>query len=542
MLIVIADTGNTDLDQLNALLDQYDHANSADQKEQVAGRIHDQIGDQIESMIRGRTRGIGLDAEQTRAAGWEALLKGLDMCGVTQFQRSSAAGSEWGGVIQKCRPACHGQPAKWNYEYQRQTPAGARIWDMLSPAFRQALSQYPPLQACNRALADRFVAELNAIIRRRDFYASQAWADVSVPQEAQALLAHNRQLGTTEVTRLNATLLASAFPEIALPPPPKRNLMGFISSSVIPGMLSELYEGATGKTADSFLADAHGFLKPDIEAVERMRAQGTLPDGWEGLSLADQIYREQRRRIATVYLPRLAWWSAQVKKYQPGNPFEVRDRGGLQYAKQLLTENRVDERLWKYPNSEYYIPTRALHIYGVEAIQRMLDSTGPQGPAAAQPTLTPAPAQPADPGRNFEWLLADGIPERAYLHLVQKLFLPQSAECMVGEFVAQNPTCTAKDAEAFIRSLPEDIADDIRFTGWDRLVREIDEKILAQFKDPRGRMELERALGKTTAEIAIDRIRRIVICRGRFGLIRIARRGTWAPMRRSAQSGLRVFA
>ena len=517
MIIIIA-TENTETDTLDSLMVAYDHAQDRTQRERIAEQIHELVGVQVEAMIRYRTQNLRLDPEQVQSAGWEALLTGLDGCGQTRFQRTNAVNAEWGGIIQKCKPPTQGASDRWGNRPAAQTPVGARIWQMLPQDLQGLLAQAPPV--CTRPTAERFVAGVNGLLTRRDLYDRNAWAGIPLSNEAQSLLAHAGQLGTVDLTRLNTLLIASAFPGIAVSPKPKRNLLGYISTAVIPSMLPELFEGATGKKSDSFLSDMHGALKPDIEGIRQMEAQGTLPPEWAALSEAERIYQHQKMRVSRQYGSRLKWWDEQVAKCQPQNPYRVTDRGSLQSAKELLREHGFSETLWSGPKAPNNIPTRALHPYGAQSIQRMLDSFGPQGPAIAQPALVPAPTGMPEPEQNLSWLMADGIPERAYRYVIDKIFLPRSVEHEVGCFLARNPTCTRQEGEKFVSSLPEDLAEDIRqMGGWNRIVQEVDTKILDQFRDQEARRKLMRELG-AVAEIAVDRIRRIAFIRGDFDKLR----------------------
>ena len=496
MLIIVAAT--LDTETLDGLMAQYDHAQSRNQREQVAEKIHGLIGGKIESMIRKRAVNLRLDPEQVSSAGWEALLTGLEQCGVTRFQRANAAHGEWGGIVQKCRPPT-------------QAPVGARIWSLLSENLRGVLAQAPS-RTCTRPVAERFIAELNAMLVRRDLYDAKAWAGIPLSNEAQMLLANLPKLGSADLTRLNCLLIASAFPEITVPQRPKANLLGYISTAVVPNMMSQLYEGATGEQSNTFLADMHAFLQPDIEAVREMEAQGTLPPEWTGLNEARRIYEHQKARIARRYGPALKWWDAQVAKYQPQNPYRVTDRGSLQSAKELLKESGVSEELWGGPKAPYYIPTRALHICGPGSIEKMLHFFGRQRPAAAQPALTPAPTGAPVPDPDMK-SLADESPAQVYEYLVEKLFLPNSAESEVGKFLARNPNCTRQQAEAFVNSLPSDVGEDVRSVGWKRLVREVDEQVLDALRDPEARRKMMRDMGVVQACAAVEQVRRFYYAR-----------------------------
>jgi hypothetical protein len=366
------------------------------------------------------------------------------------------------------------------------------------------------MTASSRPLDEAFVADLNRILRRPDLYDQTAWAGVPLPDEAQRMLANRGRLGGADLSRLNLLLVAAAFPELSAPPKPPRNLLGYLSQATIPGMLPRLQEMATGEMPNQHLTEAWSFLRPDIEAVREMEATGSLPPEWEELPEAERIYQHEKRRLSQRYGPALEWWNAQIRACQPQNPFPVKDRGALQCAKELLKRNGVSEQLWEAPGARYHVPTKALHPYGAKVIERMLAGGNPARPVALpEPALVavgPAPAQDVD----MAWL-RDESPAQVYERLVERLFHPHSAEHEVGRFIARNPNCTRQQAQQFVNSLAEDVGDDIRSIGWERLVTEVDTKVLDALRDPDARAKMTQDMGVVCA--AADRVRRSIYAR-----------------------------
>ena len=279
----------------------------------------------------------------------------------------------------------------------------------------------------------------------------------------------------------------------------------------------EAFEMATGQRYDSTLTDAHGFLRQDIEAVRlELQEHGALPEGAESFPMA--VYLHQKNRLRDTYSPAVAWLNAKIMELQPENPFEIKKPPSLQAARELLEKHkdRVPEELWKFPGSKYYIPHRALKPYGIGMISRLLASQGvgvpPPQPARQQPAPVSSQAPQAD--EALRWL-SGGHASQAYQFLVQKLFPDGSAESEIGNFLARVPSPSRPQVADLIQTLPEQIEEEIEFAGgFDRLVHEIDTKILAAVKSPETQAELERVLGSPQAvTAALKALRRTVFSR-----------------------------
>jgi len=472
--------------------EKWDFSRTPEDRERVAREIFDLIGNRIKEMFTRTPLGKRLTPDQAESLAWQALHRGLELSGVSRFIRMNASSGDWASVIQKCRP---GQGT--------QTASGARIWSMLSPAFKATLANRPPLQASTRVLDEAFVRELNAVLRRRDLYDSAAWSGVKIPDEAQALIEKGvDKLPMTDLSRLNLLLVASAFSGLSVPAKPQNLLLGYVHQ-ISQHMKRDVYEAATGQSWDSTAMDTYGFLREDIEAVQRGRSSGELDTA---TPLAEQIYNHQRERLNRRYAKVIEWWNSMIARLQPSNPFRLTNAHSLQTAKELLEANksRVPENLWKFPNSPNYLPTRALHIYGLGSIQRMLSTLniGVAAPVPAKqqaaPVATQAPQALAEDAA-MQWLRG-GHASKAYSFLVNRLFEPGSVEFLIGHFLTQNPMPTRPMVTDWIQSQSEQIEEEVQYAGgWDRLVREIDVKVLAAVKDKGTIAELQEALGTPQA-------------------------------------------
>ena len=510
MVIIIRAKAEAD-GSLESLHDAYDRANDDIRREEIAADAYEHFGGKIRSMILRAAKGLKLSGDQLDALTWQALLRGLAESGLTRFKLSSAPHSDWQPTILSMvdteKPGSRGPQA--------------RIWAMLSPEAKAAVRQNP--KYIKSTVQNAIIAEINKLLRRRDLYDPQAWSNIRLPEETATLLEHGfNGLSASELSRLNALLIASAFPAIAVPPAPNKNLLGYISATVVPRMQPDIFETATGKKSDVHLADALAFLCPDIEAVRQMEERGTLPDEWMRLSLAERIYQHQKQRIAQRYGPVIAWWNARIRELQPGNPYAVSNAGSLQSARQLFEQNqdRVPGHLWKSVGAPYNLPTQALSLFGLRTIERLLatENLNRSAPSkAVQPQVAPVYTRQDSGDSDAERLLAGGHQSQAYHWLVGRLFSAPGfeAERSIGFFLARNPQPAGPEVAQFLRSLPPDIAEDIEQAGWNRTVHDIDSKILDAVRDPAMRAELMRAFQAQPQAVVASllAIRRQVFCR-----------------------------
>ena len=144
MLIIIA-SATTETAELEDILDQYNHAQNQGEREQIAFRAWELVGDQVKNMVSRAAGGYRLDADQVESLAWQALYAGLEGTGVSRLKRSDGT---WESFVQHCR--------------QQGNELGQRIWSLLTPELRKQLGN-PYLKA---TAADILVRELNVIRSR----------------------------------------------------------------------------------------------------------------------------------------------------------------------------------------------------------------------------------------------------------------------------------------------------------------------------------------------------------------------------------------
>ena len=506
MVIIIGEKTDADA-SLENLHDAYGRAQDDFRREEIAAEAFGLIGGQIRAMILRAAKGLKLSSDQLDALIWQALLRGLSESGMARFKLANAPDSDWQPVIQAMMEAAKTDPAS----------PQARLWAMLSPETKSAVLSNPRYIKYTAQYA--VITDINNLLRRRNLYDPAAWSGIQLPDEARTLLQRGASLSATELSRLNALLIGSAFPAITVPPIPKRNLLGFISATVVPRMQPEIYETATGRQSDGTLADALAFLRPDIDGIREMEARGTLPDGWERLSPAERIFQHQKHRIERRYGPVVAWWNARIRELQPRNPFAVNNSGSLKSAKELFERNldRMPVNLWKPKGAPYSLPSQALAPFGLRTIERLLatEGFGRSAPSqAVKPQVAPVYTQNAG-DIDAQRLLAGGHSSKAYRWLVDRIFSAPGfeAERSIGMFLAHNPRPVGPAIKQFLSSLPEDIAEDIEQAGWHRTVYEVDQRVLEALRNPAIRAELVRVLGEPQAVVAMLAVRRHVFCR-----------------------------
>ena len=216
-IIIAADDIEVDIEEL---AEKYDRAQNPGEREQIAEDTYSLIGGRIKSMIKRVGRGLGED--DLSGFAHEAIIESLENSGVTKLKRSDGV---WETLVQR---------------YKDRHPVAKRIFGMLLPDTRKALES-PYLKATT---ADQLVRELNAMLRRRDFFSAAAWVGVSLPGEAKVLLNKGvANLSATELSRFNALALGAACPEITIPKEsPPRSILGYVSKFWLPAAKSRIAE------------------------------------------------------------------------------------------------------------------------------------------------------------------------------------------------------------------------------------------------------------------------------------------------------------
>lgn len=493
---------------LEALQDQFDSAKSDDQREQIATNVYSIVGDKLRSMISYAAKGHKLEEDQLDAFAWQSLYRGLDESGMPRFKRDSAADADWQPQIQHMVAA-----ARTN----EPSPA-ARIWNLLSDKTKSAIAVNP--EYIKSTVQNLFLADLNAMLRRRDLYTPLLWHRDSLPLEARNLFSQGiESMPASRLAQFNSILIASAFSEIAIPIPPKRNLLGYIATTVVPQLKPAIWESATGKTTNLTLVEAWSALKDDIAAVQQAHKSGTTPDEWQSLTFAEQVVQHHRQRLNARFGPVLSWWNERMRELLPQSNFAIRDAASLREAREYLEQHRdrVSENVWKFKDSQYYLPMSAVQPYGVRTVERLLvtEGFGQQGSPALRPLYTqPSPQATGD--SEAMQLLSGGHQSPAFKWFVDRYFSAPGleAEHAVGVFLASAPTPSNQQIQKFLDSLPDEMAERIESIGFRNLTRQIDERILSEIKKPEVRNEFESALGqpRSVANAILD-IRRNIFVR-----------------------------
>ncbi len=490
-MIIIFAADDIDVD-LEELAEKYDRAKSQGEREQIAEDTFALIGGRIKSMVKRIGRGLGEDDLNGFAR--EAVIEALENSGVTRIKRSDGV---WETLIQRHKDG---------------HSVAKRIFGLLLPGTRKALES-PYLKATT---ADQLVRELNAMLRRRDFFSAAAWVGVSLPGEAKVLLDKGlANLSGTELTRFNALALAAACPEITVPSQPPRSILGYVSKFWLPSAKSRIAELGGAPPMSEYLIEAKNALAPVMERLRQMEVAGTMPPELARLGKAQRIYTLHRQLQQQRFGPAIKWWNDRVRELQPRNSFSVNSPSSLRAAKKLFGKNpgKVSEKLWKEKRAPYFLPVSALEPFGVSIIQRVLDSGAGTAERVQPEKLTP-PAPSMGDIRAAD-LLRGGHQSPAYRYLVERLFDQGQTENLIGMFLANNPTPSKDQVGQFQSSLPDEVIEDIESEGWERLVYQIDSAILSAVKDSQFRIEIEQKLEMEPSAVlaAINSVRRVIFCR-----------------------------
>lgn len=507
MIVIFAENVGTELEeQVNELADQFGRARTPDERDRISEKVYALVGNNFKSMLGNASKGFRLPSQELEALAWQGLLEALSNSGISRLKRSDGV---WETFIQQC--------------LHSDQPAAKRVWNGLSPDLRKTLETTVYLKS---TICDALVKELNALVRRPDLYNANAWAGVTLKDEARVLLHKGiPNLSATELSRLNLLLMASAFPEIkAEAAPPERNLIGYFAKFFMPKAKSEMAEMAGAQPMSEYMIEARNIIQPIIEELTQLEAAGKLPPNLARLGLAERIYTRQRERLQVRYGPVIQWLNGQIKALQPQNPFAVNSPSALRAARQLLESNNVPERLWKEKGSPNYLPVSALEPIGVGTIKRVLEIGSPKKQDTRRQPEKPAQSAPSSGDSQAVYLLYGGHQAPAFRYLIENLFDENQAERSVGMFLAGNPRPNKAEVEQFMGSLPDDMVDDVESVGgWDRMVYQIDQQVLNQVRDPQSRAEIVRALELEPSEVmaATDRIRRIIFGRTTNMILRL---------------------
>ena len=476
MLIIVATAGK--IDGLEELLDEFDRAGDADEQEGVASKVYELIGLQVGGMMQRAAAGRTLGKDEVAGLAWQAIFRGLTESGMPRLKRTDG---DWDTFVARIR----------NLE----APPAKKIWSLLPDKLRRSLAS-PYLKA---TITDELIRELNGLLRRRDLYDPNAFAGVVLSDEGRHLLSKEGRLSARELARFNSMLLSSAFPEINSPEQPKRNLLGYLSSTVIPQMKPQIWEAASGLPVDKYAIEAWNDLKPFVQQLDQMQSSGALPEGFERMSRAEQVYQLQKQQLSQRYGPIVQWWNDRIRDLQPDNPFEVKDRGSLRDAKQLLAQHAdiTPEKLWGSPGSAYYLPAIAVAPYGMKSIERMLGAGRPRS------QIPESQAAPQAPGTQQSQSFFMAAQPGAYQMMANRVYDDPGydVERAVAAFLSSTPQPTQQQIEQFIAQQPLQVAETIREVGFPAIVQEVDQKILDHARDPQTQAWLTNAMGRQPQEV-----------------------------------------
>lgn len=491
-IIIAANDTDTDLEEL---AEKYDRAKNSTERDRVAEDTYALIGGRIKRMIQRVSQNWRLSPDDLDGLAREAVIEALENSGVTRLKRGDGV---WETLVQRHKDG---------------HPVAKRIFGLLMPDLRKTLES-PYLKA---STADQLVREINGMLRRWDFFNAAAWVGVSLPGDARVLLAKGLpNLSGTELSRFNALALGAACPEITIPKePPPRSIMGYVTKFWLPNSKSRIAELGGAPPTSEYVLEAKNALKPVMEQLRQLEAAGTMPPELARMGPAQRVYTLHRQVQQRRYGPTIQWWNDRIRELQPQNPFIVDSPSSLRDAKALFTRHpeKVSECLWKVKGAPHFLPVSAFEPFGIDIIQRVLDS-GSGAAGRVQPEKS-TPSTPSSGDMQAANWLRNGHQSRAFQWLVGRLFGQDEVEFAVGNFLAQHPSPSRQEIERFTESLPDDMAEDIDAYGWNNLTLSVDRAVLDAVRDPQMRAELTQALGANpaTAAAMVDGVRRAVFCR-----------------------------
>jgi hypothetical protein len=94
-----------------------------------------------------------------------------------------------------------------------------RVWSLMKPEARDLVTKLIQAQWPDRYMKSQIAADLDRILRQRDFYDQQAWHGVTLDPDCAALLKSDQsELSQSDLCPLNSHLLAAAFPNALAKP------------------------------------------------------------------------------------------------------------------------------------------------------------------------------------------------------------------------------------------------------------------------------------------------------------------------------------
>ena len=172
-----------------------------------------------------------------------------------------------------------------------------RIWSLMRPAAKGFVTNLVRGGWADRYTTTQIVGDLNRLLMRRDLYEAGAWEGIELGTETKQLLNSDRAgLSQGEVCRLNAHLLAAAFPSLLAPP-------GFWGDGPSPGMVrrleevgfdrlwlgSEGWEALVNRPGTVLTAKRAGYLIGPYDSYHSMHRTNE-PDTWPTAQFDSALY------------------------------------------------------------------------------------------------------------------------------------------------------------------------------------------------------------------------------------------------------------
>lgn len=486
MLIIVS---SIELDELQPLLDAYDVAKAESDRDSIAEQVSAMVGSTVQGMLRQRLRGLNLRPDEINALSDEAIRSTLDGYGRTRLKRTD--------VI----------PERMvEYLHDPGNPWGQQLWSLLPADLHDELASAKYLKA---PLAQRLVNEINRMLDNPLFLKDLG---VEVQRPSESAIDRSYQ---------HAEALHRLFPEaVAKIEQPEAKFMGFLSNYTLPSVLRLARQAGDGSASEEF-AKAWRRIQPVVEEL-RNHSGGVEPT-------AQEVQQAYRQKLAGLFGSRLAWWEEQLR--QVGRPFRVKDPSAYNDAKDTLAEHGYDPKQWETPDSPYYLSKEFLKPYSLKTVERALNAFGGHGAGGVSWAPSAPSSSSALEPQLPSWALEVGRQGKGsdlYRAIVEVVYPdPQSAERIVGEFLAEHPDPTPQDIAAFLDAL---VAQDPETAGlirdsWSQIVRAVDRSVTQSLGDQQVLGLISERFGAGPASMASiwESVRRTIFARTtRF--IRIASR------------------
>lgn len=485
MILIVATKHQIDPQALNDLLNQFDHAPSPDEREQVVGEIEKLVGPAVRGMLAHQLSGL-VDPNDLPALTTDLIRKSLDESGNTRLRRGQDIHVDH--LVERLRRGAD--------------EASRRLVAMLPDEIRGLLSE-KYLKASDQ---QRIVDHLNEVILKASDLASRLGQP---PQDVTPSM--------PERTASNAALLAKLFGDaIAGVPQPTRDPVGFIAAYLVPEAKRKLLREKTPNITDAMRANWRQ-IQPVVEALRGELGRQPEPE---------EVHEELRRRNVEQYGIAIRWFEQKIQEVQPNNPFRLKDPASLAFAKTLLKEHGYSEDLWSQ-GGKYYVPKTALKGLSLATVKALMATPGLGAPAtpSAEHVLPTAPAAQQEAVPDWSPLIR-GSQDRLQAAVVDHVFgEPQyETERSVALFLAHNPQPSTQEIEQFVAGLSPESQEDVRSIGWDALTWEVDDRIKEFLGTPEAMEQIAAEIGisPSAAQRSAVALRRAIFARRTRAICRAA--------------------